>query len=81
LNSNLETSSGVRLLGRRFSFYMLVPLNVVAAFDDINLSWEGDGFRLRGAETVDGPWYDLGVSSPVNLPANCTLRVFRLLCD
>jgi hypothetical protein len=58
-----------------------VPLNVVATSDGISLSWEGDGFRLQGAETVDGPWYDLGVSSPATLPANSGLRVFRLLCD
>ena len=58
-----------------------VPLNVVATSDGITLSWEGDGFRLQGAETSDGPWYDLGVSSPATLPANSGLRVFRLLCD
>jgi hypothetical protein len=58
-----------------------VPLNVVATSDGISLSWEGDGFRLQGAETLAGPWYDLGVSSPTTLPANSGLRVFRLLCD
>jgi hypothetical protein len=58
-----------------------VPLNVAATSDGISLSWEGDGFRLQGAETVAGPWYDLGVSSPMTLPANYALRVFRLLCD
>lgn len=40
-----------------------VPLNVVATLEGITLNWEGYGFRLQGAETVDGPWYDLGVSS------------------
>jgi len=36
---------------------------------------------LQGAETLAGPWYDLGVDSPVTLPANTALRLFRLLCD
>jgi hypothetical protein len=58
-----------------------VPLNVNATSAGINMSWQGDGFRLQGAESPSGPWYDLGVSSPVTLPANDALRVFRLLCD
>jgi hypothetical protein len=58
-----------------------VPLNAVASPDGISLSWEGDGFRLQGAETLAGPWYDLGVSSPATLPADYALRVFRLICD
>ena len=37
--------------------------------------------RLQGAEALTGPWYDLGVSSPVTLPTNTSLRVFRLICD
>jgi hypothetical protein len=57
------------------------PLNVVRASNGITLTWPDDGFRLQGAETVNGPWYDLGVSSPVTLPANSNLRAFRLLCD
>jgi hypothetical protein len=45
------------------------------------LNWQGDGFRLQGAESVSGPWYELGVDSPVALPANYTWRFFRLVCD
>ena len=58
-----------------------VPLSAVASPDGISLSWEGDGFRLQGAETLAGPWYDLGNCSPLSLPGNSVLRVFRLLCD
>jgi hypothetical protein len=58
-----------------------VPLNAVATPEAITLSWAGDGFRLQGAETLAGPWYDLGVDSPAILPANYALRVFRLLCN
>jgi hypothetical protein len=58
-----------------------VPLNAVASPGGIILSWEGDGFRVQGAETVAGPWYDLGLISPVTLSVNYPLRVFRLLCD
>ncbi|PWU12949.1 MAG: hypothetical protein C5B50_20390 [Verrucomicrobia bacterium] len=58
-----------------------VPLNVTADAIGIHLTWQGDGFRLQGAESVTGPWYDLGVTSPVTLPANYSLRLFRLVCD
>jgi hypothetical protein len=58
-----------------------VPLNTVATPDVITLRWEGDGFRLQGAETVGGPWYDLGVNSPAPLPPSSGLRVFRLISD
>jgi len=47
----------------------------------VSLNWSGDGFRLQGAETVAGPWYDLGPIAPVTLPANSSLRLFRLRCD
>ena len=58
-----------------------VPINVHTVANGLLLDWSGDGFRLQGAETLSGPWYDLGVNSPVNLPANSTRRFFRLLCD
>jgi hypothetical protein len=60
---------------------MSAPLNVTAASEGILLTWAGDGFRAQGAENLLGPWYDLGADSPVTLPANVNLRVFRLLCD
>ncbi|MEY4385044.1 MAG: hypothetical protein RLY20_327 [Verrucomicrobiota bacterium] len=47
----------------------------------LHLNWSGEGFRLQGAETIAGPWYDLGISAPVTLPANSRLRLFRLRCD
>jgi hypothetical protein len=58
-----------------------VPLNVDATSNGITVTWQGDGFRLQGAEDVNGQWYDLGVDSPVQLPANYALRFFRLVCD
>jgi hypothetical protein len=45
------------------------------------LSWSGDGYRLLGAETLDGPWIDLGLASPVVLAPNASHRYFRLVCD
>ena len=45
------------------------------------LSWSGEGYRLLGAETLDGPWIDLGVASPVVLAPNASQRYFRLVCD
>jgi hypothetical protein len=58
-----------------------VPMHVAATADGVTLSWEGDGFHLQGAETVNGPWYDLGVESPATIPASANARVFRLRCD
>ena len=58
-----------------------VPLDVNASATEIILNWQGDGFRLQGAEILSGPWYDLGVEAPVTLPANSAARFFRLLCD
>jgi hypothetical protein len=45
------------------------------------LTWSGIGYRLLGAETLDGPWIDLGIKSPVLLPPNSIQRYFRLVCD
>jgi hypothetical protein len=58
-----------------------VPIAVNGTATGITLDWQGDGFRLQGAESLIGPWYDLGASAPVMLPANSALRFFRLLCD
>ena len=58
-----------------------VPLDVNATTQGVSLNWQGAGFLLQGAETLSGPWYDLGVSPPVTLPANSALRLFRLICD
>ncbi len=58
-----------------------VPLHFNATPDGVILVWQGEGFRLQGAETVVGPWYDLGVGSPVTLPPSSALRLFRLVCD
>ncbi len=58
-----------------------IPLQVTPSTSGVTLSWEGDGFHLQGAETLPGPWYDLGVSPPVTIPANSAVRVFRLRCE
>ena len=58
-----------------------VPLHVERISDTITLTWAADGFHLLGAENVNGPWYDLGVTSPVVLSANHRARYFRLACD
>ena len=58
-----------------------VQLHAAATLEGIHLDWEGDGFHLQGAESVTGPWYDLELDSPATLPANSTVRVFRLRCQ
>jgi hypothetical protein len=59
-----------------------IPLNV--SYDpagNIILSWTADGFHLLGAENANGPWYNLGVTSPVSLSVRHSARFFRLSCD
>lgn len=58
-----------------------IPIHSTRTTNGVEVSWAGDGFRLQGAESADGPWYDLGASSPVTLSAGVPLRVFRLRCD
>jgi len=58
-----------------------LPLQVAPTSSGVVLSWAGDGFHLQGAETVNGPWYDLEVESPATIPAISTSRVFRLRCE
>jgi hypothetical protein len=58
-----------------------VPMHVTHTSDGLVVTWEGTGFRLQGAESLTGPWYDLGVASPVLLPASHPARFLRLVCD
>ena len=44
------------------------------------ISWPGDGYRLLGAESLDGPWIELGVTSPVVLTPSAPQRYYRLVC-
>jgi len=56
-------------------------LTITPATDGVVVEWLGDGFRLQGAEDPTGPWFDLGVSSPMSLGAGHAARFFRLVCD
>jgi hypothetical protein len=58
-----------------------VPLNVLRTTDSTVLTWQGQGFRLQGAENSTGPWLELGASSPVSLSASHPARFFRLVCN
>jgi hypothetical protein len=58
-----------------------VPLNVLRTTDSTVLTWQGQGFRLQGAENSTGPWLELGVNSPVSLSASHPARFFRLVCN
>ncbi len=58
-----------------------IPLQVTPSSTGVTLSWEGDGFHLQGAESIEGPWYDLNVESPATIPADTSPRLFRLRCD
>jgi hypothetical protein len=56
-------------------------LHITHTADGLALDWTGAGFRLEGAESVDGPWLDLGVTEPTALPAGATMRFYRLACE
>lgn len=58
-----------------------VPLQVTPTATGVTLTWSGDGFHLQGAESLEGPWYDLEVESPATIPAGAKARVFRLRCE
>jgi hypothetical protein len=57
------------------------PLSVSYTGGNAILSWSGTNYRLLGAETLDGPWVELGTASPVALTPNAPQRFFRLVCD
>jgi hypothetical protein len=79
-----QVSEGLDLLFYRLQRTLACvpgPLTVTRVSDGIILEWSDDKFRLEGAETLAGPWYDLGVASPVTLSSNASLRFFRLVCD
>lgn len=52
--------------------------DIFRAGENVNLTWDCDGFLLQGAENAGGPWYDLGVESPALLPLSTPYRFFRL---
>jgi hypothetical protein len=56
-------------------------VNIVPGPGGLLITWPGENFTLQGAEKVRGPWFDLGVESPVSLLPNHPARFFRLLCD
>jgi hypothetical protein len=58
-----------------------VPLAIGQTSEGLTLTWSAESFRLQGAENVTGPWYDLGVASPVSLNSTHPARFFRLVCD
>jgi hypothetical protein len=56
-------------------------VTITSGSSGVVITWAGENFRLQGAENVAGPWFDLGVSSPVSLPLGHPARFFRLGCD
>jgi len=57
------------------------PVALLRASGGVSVTWTDQKFRLQGSERVNGPWFDLGVDSPVLLPSSSTARFFRLACD
>ena len=55
--------------------------NLTPTSSGLTLDWSAAGYRLQGAETPAGPWYELGSASPVTVPASAQLRLFRLVCQ
>ena len=57
------------------------PVAIAKSSGGVSVTWSGENFRLQGAEQATGPWFDLGASSPVQVPTSSTARFFRLVCD
>ncbi len=57
------------------------PLNIASTASGTVIFWSGEGYRLLGAEHLDGPWIDLSVSSPLLLAPHAPQRYFRLVCE
>jgi hypothetical protein len=53
-------------------------LQIVHTSAGIELTWDCAGYLLQGAEGATGPWYNLGVESPVRLHNGWPWRFFRL---
>ncbi len=58
-----------------------VRLSLERTTGGVTVSWADERFRLQGAESLSGPWLDLGVSSPATLSGGATARFFRLTSD
>ena len=66
---------------QRTTICVPAPVAIAKNSGGVSVSWTGTTFRLQGAEQVTGPWFELGVTSPVQVPATSTARFFRLVCD
>lgn len=86
-----EFASELQCLGPAGSEHVLYDLKSVLASSPAALSitpttagtvisWSGDGYRLLGAESLDGPWIELGLTSPVVLTPSAPQRYYRLVC-
>jgi hypothetical protein len=66
---------------RRVAACVPVPLQIKASPGGTVISWTGEGYRLLGAETPEGPWLELSVTSPFRLAPTAPQRYFRLVCE
>ena len=66
---------------QRTTLCVPAPVAIAKNSGGVSVSWTGTTFRLQAAEQVTGPWFELGVASPVQVPATSTARFFRLVCD
>ena len=58
-----------------------ISMHIDYSSDGLVVSWLGEGFRLQGAEQVTGPWFELGVISPVVVSPTYPARFFRLISE
>src|SRR5207248_8419995 len=55
-----------------------VGVTIMPGSAGLLITWPSENSRLQGAENVSGPWFDLGVESPVALAPGHPARFFRL---
>jgi hypothetical protein len=71
---------GVRLLETTPAFGP-IPLTITPSSDGYSVMWQNADFKLQGATDITGPWFDLGVASPLALPASHPARYYRLVSE
>jgi hypothetical protein len=80
----INSSQGVEVVLRGLARTSAVPppvLQTKRSSTGMAIEWPGPGYRLLGAETLYGPWLELGLSSGAELQPIGEARYFQLMSE
>jgi hypothetical protein len=80
----VNLSEGVEAVLRGLTRASAVPspvLQTKRSSAGIGIEWPGVGYRLLGAETLAGPWIDLGLLGGTELQPVGDARYFQLISE